>query len=182
MDGLPPEVHPESGVGRNRDANIKGEPVKADIIVRNAEDLMGFAVNTIDQLISIFATLDRDIYKVSRTMTTIEVETGRTYAAILWDGTVGVIVGAMVLREALPWRRTLEIEKIAVAADHQRQGVGRCLIEHALAMGMRGEYEDLEVISHRSYKAEGFYEKCGFVQVYSDEKCRGFKHSLRKNA
>jgi ribosomal protein S18 acetylase RimI-like enzyme len=105
---------------------------------------------------------------------------GRSYAAILWDG---AIVGAMVLRESLPWRRTLEIEKIAVALGHQRQGVGRCLIEHALAMGARGEYEDLEVVSHRDYKAEGFYEKCGFVQVYSDEKCRGFKHSLlRKSA
>ena len=156
--------------------------MKADIVIRNARDLLPFDRDlTIDQILNLFKLLDRDIYMASRTMTTIEAETGRIYTALLWDGTVRVTAGAMVLRESLPWRKALEIEKIAVAKEHQRQGIGRALLEYAIELGTKGGYEEIEVVSHKDYKSEGFYEKCGYAPVYSDNRCVGLKRSLTVN-
>lgn len=151
--------------------------MKANIVIRNARDLLQVPY-TVDHLVKIFKLLDRDIYTVSETMTRIEAEMGRTHVAVLCDERAGYIVGAMVLRESLPWRRSLEIEKVAVAKEHQRQGIGRALLGHAIAMGMRDSYECLEVVTHKGYQAVGFYEKCDFVPVYTDTRCVGMKYDL----
>ena len=91
-------------------------------------------------------------------------------AARIWcaqDG--GQLVGFIALRGvAGQW----ELLNVAVAADHQRQGIATALMQHALA-ALHNEPITLEV-STANQAAQTLYQKAGFVvlgvrkQFYQD--------------
>jgi GNAT superfamily N-acetyltransferase len=68
-------------------------------------------------------------------------------------------------------RGTHEITNIAVLEPEQGRGVGRCLVEHALAVCRdEGGYEVIVVTATADIGNLRFYQRCGFraVEVISD--------------
>ena len=73
----------------------------------------------------------------------------------------GVIAGFMGLAAD-------EMESLFIAPEHQRKGIGRQLVDHALA-----SCPDLFVeVNEQNHAARAFYEACGFDVVGRSEKDR----------
>ncbi len=63
-----------------------------------------------------------------------------------------------------PVRRICELDQIAVAAAHRRRGVGRALIEHALAEARRRGYPAVELnVWAFNEVARAMFERLGFA-------------------
>nr|WP_116187382.1 GNAT family N-acetyltransferase [Paenibacillus taihuensis] len=73
----------------------------------------------------------------------------------------GEVIGAYMLLCTRP--KTAEIMNIAVLEDKQGKGVGKLLLEHAIAYSKDQGYKQLEVGTGNSSLGQlGFYQKCGF--------------------
>ncbi len=59
----------------------------------------------------------------------------------------------------------LRIEKLYLVPQVQREGLGKVLIDQAIAVGKAGEYQALELNVNRKNKAYHFYLKQGFYVV-----------------
>ena len=55
-----------------------------------------------------------------------------------------------------------EIRLLYVSPDHQRQGIGRALLEHLMSMVPGALFPDTFV--YASVPAVGFYKACGFIE------------------
>ncbi len=63
-------------------------------------------------------------------------------------------------------RRAIELRQLYVAPDHKGAGVGRALLEWALAHARAGGFEDMYLsVFIDNHRARRFYERYGFVEV-----------------
>lgn len=85
----------------------------------------------------------------------------------------GVVTGFMILKiqdtppiDILQPRRYVLVDTIAVAPAYQRRGIGRALIEAAVAWGRNYGAQDLELgVAAFNTAAIAFYERLGFAQT-----------------
>lgn len=85
------------------------------------------------------------------------VERGTCYVAILLEE----IIGVFVLLRTRP--ETIEIVNIAVREDYQGKGVGRQLVEQAIAKAKEHNETTLEIgTGNSSIQQLALYQKCGF--------------------
>lgn len=79
----------------------------------------------------------------------------------------GVIVGVLVLLPTRP--KTLEIVNIAVSETSQGQGIGKTLIQFALAHAKNHHYLTVEIgTGSTSFGQLYLYQKCGFRMTSID--------------
>ncbi|WP_090977090.1 GNAT family N-acetyltransferase [Paenibacillus sp. CF384] len=89
----------------------------------------------------------------------IDAYAGRSICTVLEED--GQVIGAYVLLATRP--KTAEIMNIAVREDCQGRGLGRKLIEHAVAHCKEQGYRALEIgTGNSSLNQLGLYQKCGF--------------------
>lgn len=74
----------------------------------------------------------------------------------------GQVIGCV--RLAIAWRDLAEVASLAVHQDHLKKGIGRCLVEAALARA-----KDLKIpkVFTLTYQCD-FFKKCGFYEVERD--------------
>ncbi|PDY46579.1 GNAT family N-acetyltransferase [Bacillus pseudomycoides] len=71
------------------------------------------------------------------------------------------VIGVYVLLETRP--QTMEIMNIAVSEELQGQGLGKQLLQHAIATAKEKHMHNLEVgTGNSSISQLAFYQKCGF--------------------
>ncbi|MGG3519947.1 GNAT family N-acetyltransferase [Bacillus pseudomycoides] len=71
------------------------------------------------------------------------------------------VIGVYVLLETRP--QTMEIMNIAVSEEIQGQGLGKQLLQHAIATAKEKHMHNLEVgTGNSSISQLAFYQKCGF--------------------
>jgi ribosomal protein S18 acetylase RimI-like enzyme len=73
----------------------------------------------------------------------------------------GLQVGAIA---GYSWARMAEIKQLWVAEDHRRKGLGRSLLETAIAEATGRDCRLVWVMSY-DFQAPGLYERCGFERV-----------------
>lgn len=79
----------------------------------------------------------------------------------------GAIVGVLVLQ---PQGQLAEIRNVAVDAQHQGQGIGRKLVEFAIAWAREQSIKQLLVCTgNSSLPALALYQRCGFRVASIDE-------------
>ncbi|OXM84493.1 GNAT family N-acetyltransferase [Paenibacillus rigui] len=65
---------------------------------------------------------------------------------------------------------TVELVNIAVSEGHQGKGLGKQLVQHAIAEGRRQGYKTMEIGTGNSSVAQlALYQKCGFRMVGIDK-------------
>ena len=145
------------------------------VVIQNAQ-CFSSSTKDRDRIIEILKVLEHSVFKISPTVTQMQIELGSVHVAVANNE----IVGVMVLVESGPWRKALEIEKIAVAEAYKNKGIGRSLLEHAEKIARR-QYVRLEVSTRKEYNSVGFYKKCGYEVIYVDDKIHGLKKDLYNN-
>lgn len=89
---------------------------------------------------------------------------GTVYAA--YRG--GQVVGQYVLIHTRPF--TAEVVNIAVAPEHQRQGIATALLAHAVEKARKAGFRILEIGTGDCGAGQiALYERCGFVRCGLDE-------------
>jgi ribosomal protein S18 acetylase RimI-like enzyme len=73
----------------------------------------------------------------------------------------GVQVGAVA---GYSWARMAEIKQLFVAETHRGEGLGRALLEAAVAEARARDCLVVWVMSHE-FQAPGLYERCGFERA-----------------
>jgi len=79
----------------------------------------------------------------------------------------GALLGEYVLLHTRPF--TAEIVNIAVAPEHQRQGIGTALLAHAVRTARAQGFRRLEIGTGNSGTGQlALYERCGFIRCGLD--------------
>ena len=88
----------------------------------------------------------------------------------------GVIAGTLTLQTRKPWaidatyftpcRRVVYLINMAVMPEHQRSGVGRALLDEALAQSRAVPFEAIRLDAYDGPAGAGeFYRRCGYRHV-----------------
>jgi GNAT superfamily N-acetyltransferase len=90
----------------------------------------------------------------------------------------GVIVGTLTLQTRKPWaidvtfftpcRNVVYLVNMAVTPERQRSGVGRALLDEALAQSRAVPFETIRLDAYDGPAGAGeFYRRCGYTHVGS---------------
>ncbi|WP_418304199.1 GNAT family N-acetyltransferase [Paenibacillus bovis] len=92
------------------------------------------------------------------------------------------IIGVYVLLPTRP--KTVELVNVAVAESHQKQGIGKQLVQHAIQTAREQHYHTIELGTGNSGVSQlALYQKCGFriVGVDPDFFVRHYEEPIYEN-
>ena len=103
-------------------------------------------------------------------------------AGTLWVAIdeVGRIVGFLAARRI---NRVLHVDEMDVAFDHQRRGIGRALLDAAIAWARKAALKEVTLTTFRDLAFNrGFYASAGFVEIAPDQMSERITRILLREA